>query len=173
MAVGAVIAAVAGTLIAFLCLRYRLAGAYFALATFAFAQLFLLVVQNVDALGKTEGFNLPILPEDSFWMMQFESGSSELLLDPAGPRWSPAWRGHRRSPARRAGQRVARPCATTRTPRSRSGIRVMRYRLIPVAPRAAIISAVAGAYYTQYYFFVGPDAGLRRRASRSRRSCPP
>ena len=49
-------------LIAFLCLRYRLAGAYFALATFAFAQMFLLVVQNLDFLRKTEGFNIPILP---------------------------------------------------------------------------------------------------------------
>ena len=55
---GGVLAAVVGMLIAYLCLRYRLAGAYFALATFAFAQMFLLLVQNLDALNKTEGFNI-------------------------------------------------------------------------------------------------------------------
>ena len=32
----------------------------------------------------------------------------------------------------------------------------MKYRLIPVALSCAI-AAVAGAYYTQYYFFVGPE----------------
>ncbi len=44
MAVAAVISASVGTLLAYLCLRYRLAGSYFALATFAFAQMFLLLV---------------------------------------------------------------------------------------------------------------------------------
>ena len=108
-----------GTLIAYLCLRYRLGGAYFALATFAFAVLFLLVVQNVDALGKTEGFNLPILPEDSFWMMQFESGSSITSGSPWGC-WRQAWRWSSPSPTA-APASASKPCATTRPPLSLSG----------------------------------------------------
>lgn len=153
MAVGALLAAVAGTLIAYLCLRYRLAGAYFALATFAFAQLFLLVVQNVDALGGTEGFNLPILPEESLWMMQFESGSSmyfwiALGLLGASLALVSAFI-HSRT-----GQRV-QAVRDDETAAESLGISVMKYRLIPVALSCAIAS-VAGAYYTQYYFFVGP-----------------
>jgi len=154
MALGAALAAVAGTLIAYLCLRYRLAGAYFALATFAFAQLFLLVVQNVDALGETEGFNLPILPEDSFWRMQFESGSSMYFWIPLGLLGASlalviAFTNSR------AGQRV-QAVRDDETAAESLGISIMKYRLIPVA-LSCVIAAVAGAYYTQYYFFVGPE----------------
>jgi branched-chain amino acid transport system permease protein len=154
MGLGAVIAAVAGTLIAYLCLRYRLAGAYFALATFAFAQLFLLIVQNVEALGETDGFNLPILPEDSFWMMQFESGSSMYFWIPLGLLASSlaVVIGFTNS---RAGQRV-QAVRDDETAAESLGISIMKYRLIPVALSCAI-AAVAGAYYTQYYFFVGPE----------------
>lgn len=157
MVIGMVIAAVAGTVIAYLCLRYRLAGAYFALATFAFAQLFLLVVQNVDALGKTEGFNLKILPEESWWMMQFDSGSSSYV-------WIPAALlglslalviGFSRS---RTGQRVA-AVRDDEVAAESLGIGVMKHRLIPVA-LSCMIAAVAGAYYTQYYFYVGPQQGF-------------
>ena len=153
MAAGALLAALAGTLIAYLCLRYRLAGAYFALATFAFAQLFLLVVQNVEALGKTEGFNLPILPEESLWMMQFEAGSSMYLWIPLGLLAASlalviAFTNSR------AGQRV-QAVRDDETAAESLGISIMKYRLIPVALSCAI-AAVAGAYYTQYYFFVGP-----------------
>ena len=153
MALGAVIAAVAGTAIAFLCLRYRLAGAYFALATFAFAQLFLLIVQNVGALRKTEGFNLPILPEDSFWMMQFESGSSMYFWIPLGL-LAASLALVIAFTSSRAGQRV-QAVRDDETAAESLGISIMKYRLIPVA-LSCVISAVAGAYYTQYYFYVGP-----------------
>ena len=157
MVVGMVIAAVAGTLIAYLCLRYRLAGAYFALATFAFAQLFLLVVQNVGALGETEGFNLEILPEESWWMMQFESGASSYI-------WIPSallglslalviWFSHSRT-----GQRVT-AVRDDEVAAESLGISVMRHRLVPVA-LSCMIASVAGAYYTQYYFYVGPQQGF-------------
>lgn len=154
MALGALLAAVAGTLIAYLCLRYRLAGAYFALATFAFAQLFLLVVQNVEALGATDGFNLAILPEESFWMMQFESGSSMYFWIPLGLLAGSLALviGFINS---RAGQRV-QAVRDDETAAESLGISIMKYRLIPVALSCAI-AAVAGAYYTQYYFFVGPE----------------
>jgi branched-chain amino acid transport system permease protein len=39
------------------------------------------------------------------------------------------------------------------------GINALRYRLITVALSCGL-TAVAGAYYTQYYFFVGPDQGF-------------
>ncbi len=157
MVLGAAIAAVAGTLIAYLCLRYRLAGAYFALATFAFAQIFLLVVQNVEALGKTEGFNLRILPEESWSMMQFESGSSNYIWIPAALLvLSLAFViGFTHS---RTGQRVE-AVRDDEVAAESLGISVMKHRLLPVA-FSCVISAVAGAYYTQYYFYVGPEQGF-------------
>ena len=82
MVVGALIAAAVGSLIAYLCLRYKLAGAYFALATFAFAQMFLLLVQNLEVFNKTEGFNIEILPSDSWAKLQFQQGSPNYFWIP-------------------------------------------------------------------------------------------
>ncbi|OZF29373.1 branched-chain amino acid ABC transporter permease [Rhodococcus sp. 14-2483-1-2] len=154
MVVAAIISAVVGTLIAYLCLRYRLAGSYFALATFAFAQMFLLLVQNLEVFNKTEGFNVPILPRDSWWMLQFEKGSPNYV-------WIPlvilalAVLGTIFYTRSRAGQFV-QATRDDETAAASLGIDTMKYRLIAVAASCAL-TAVAGVYYTQYYFFVGPE----------------
>lgn len=154
MVIGAAISAMAGTLIAFLCLRYKLAGAYFALATFAFAQMFLLVVQNLDFLRKTLGYNIPILPRDSWAMMQFEQGSDYYFWIPLGILVL-ALAGTIAFVGSRSGQ-YTQAIRDDEVAAASLGIRVLRYRLIAVAFSCAITS-VAGSYYTQYYFFVGPE----------------
>jgi branched-chain amino acid transport system permease protein len=154
MVVGAVLSAFVGVVLAFLCLRYKLAGAYFALATFAFAQMFLLVVQNLGFLRKTEGFNIPILPQSSWWKMQFAQGSTNYY-------WIPlaflalALAGTIAFTHSRAGQ-YAQAIRDDAVAAASLGIKVMRYRLLTVALSCAVTS-VAGSFYTQYYFFVGPD----------------
>ncbi|MEQ4498753.1 branched-chain amino acid ABC transporter permease [Nocardioides kribbensis] len=154
MLVGAAISAAAGTLIAFLCLRYRLAGAYFALATFAFAQVFLLAVQNLDFLRRTEGFNVPLLLEDSWSMMQFEQGSPIYFWIPLAVLALGLF-GTVAFVNSRAGQYV-QAVRDDEVAAASLGIRVMRYRLVTVALSCAFTS-LAGAFYTQYYFFVGPE----------------
>jgi branched-chain amino acid transport system permease protein len=154
MAVGAAISAAAGTIIAFLCLRYRLAGAYFALATFAFAEVFLLAVQNLDFLRRTEGFNVPLLPEDSWWKMQFAQGSHNYYWIPlailaVGLFGTVAYVNSRTGQYLQAVRDDEVAAASL-------GINVMRVRLVTVALSCAFTS-LAGAFYTQYYFFVGPE----------------
>ena len=153
MLAGAVISAAAGILIAFLCLRYKLAGAYFALATFAFAQMFLLLVQNLEFLHKSEGFNLPILSEDSFWMLQFAQGSDMYFWIPMGILVL-ALAGTIAFVHSRPGQYV-QAVRDDDVAAASLGINVLRYRLLAVGLSCAITS-VAGSFYTQYYFFVGP-----------------
>lgn len=154
MLLAAGIAAFVGTLLAYLCLRYRLAGSYFALATFAFAQMFLLLVQNLEVFNKTEGFNVPILPRDSWWMLQFERGSANYI-------WIPltilalAVLGTIFYVRSRPGQFV-QAVRDDETAAASLGIDTMKYRLIAVAASCAL-TAVAGVYYTQYFFFVGPE----------------
>ena len=154
MVVGAVLAAAVGVLIAYFCLRYKLAGAYFALATFAFAQMFLLLVQNLEVLHKTEGFNVPILPDETWWKMQFAQGSPNYF-------WIPlvilalALAGTIAFVHSRTGQYV-QAIRDDQVAAESLGINLMRYRLIPVALSCALTS-VAGSFYTQYYFFVGPE----------------
>lgn len=154
MVVGAVLAAAFGVLTAFLSLRYRLAGAYFALATFAFAEMLLLLVSNLAVFHKTEGFNIPILPEPSWAKLQFEQGSSLYI-------WIPlvllvlALAVNIALVHSRSGQFVM----ATRdddTAAQSLGIPVMRYRLLAVALSCGI-TAVAGVFYTQYYLFIDPQ----------------
>jgi branched-chain amino acid transport system permease protein len=154
MLVGAAISAAAGILIAFLCLRYRLAGAYFALATFAFAQMFLLVVQNLDFLHRSEGFNVPILPEDSFWKLQFAQGSDLYIWIPAGILVL-ALAGVIAFVSSRPGQYI-QAGGDDEVAAASLGINVLRVRLVTVGLSCALTS-VAGTFYTQYYFFVGPE----------------
>ncbi|MGB3761762.1 MAG: branched-chain amino acid ABC transporter permease, partial [Ornithinimicrobium sp.] len=55
----------------------------------------------------------------------------------------------------RAGQ-YAQAIRDDETAAASLGVDVLRYRLVAVAFSCGL-SAVAGAYYTQYYFFVGPE----------------
>lgn len=63
MLVGGVVAMLAGFLIGYLNFRYNLRGHYFALATFAFAMLFMVTVRNLDELRGAIGFYRPF-PDD-------------------------------------------------------------------------------------------------------------
>ncbi|MBY5162121.1 branched-chain amino acid ABC transporter permease [Salsipaludibacter albus] len=80
MAVGAVLAAAFGALTGWLSFRYRLRGAYFALATFAFAEMLRLVVQGQEWLNGTQGLQVPVLAESSWWMLQFSTTSPNYFL---------------------------------------------------------------------------------------------
>lgn len=154
MVVGAVLAAAFGVLTAFLSLRYRLAGAYFALATFAFAQMLLLLVSNLGFLHKTEGFNIPILSEPSWAKLQFPQGSSLYI-------WIPlvllaiAVAINIALVHSRSGQYVMATRDDDIAAQS-LGIPIMRYRLLAVALSCGI-TAVAGVFYTQYYLFIDPN----------------
>ncbi len=75
MAAGAVAAALFAALIGFLALRYKLKGAYFALSTFAFAEMLRLIAINSDLVNRAVGYNVPIRPESSVAFMQFEPGA--------------------------------------------------------------------------------------------------
>lgn len=154
MAVGAVAAATFGMLTAYASLRYKLAGAYFALATFAFAQMLLLLVSNVGFLRKTEGYNIPILASPSWAKLQFPQGDSRYYWIPLAL-LAATVAGKIALVSSRAGQFIvaARDDATAA---ESLGIPVMRYRLVAVGISSAI-AAVAGVYYAQYYLFVDPS----------------
>lgn len=162
MIIGAVFSAGVGVLIAYLCLRYKLAGSYFALATFAFAQMFLLLAQNLELVNRTEGINIPLLPEDSWAMLQFGQDSFNyywipLLLLAAAVAVTIAFVYSR--PGRYTQAIRDDPVAAESL-----GIPIMKYRLITVALSCAITS-IAGSYYTQYYLFVGPEQAFSMHVS--------
>lgn len=155
--VGMLVAAAFATLIGFLALRYRLKGAYFALSTFAFAEMLRLLAINSDFVNRAVGYNVPLRPEFSLAFMQFAPGSPAYF-------WIAL------------GLTVAAIAVSILFLRSRTGrflvavrddedaaaavgVPVMRTKLVTMALSAAVTS-VAGTFYAQYYFFIDPDVAF-------------
>ncbi|MEO6018948.1 MAG: branched-chain amino acid ABC transporter permease [Knoellia sp.] len=150
MAVAASFAVVSG----FLALRYRLKGAYFALATFAFAEMFRLLATNSDFVNRAAGYHVPLRVEGSWWWMQFAPSSPNYFWLALGLTMvslvaSVLFLRSRVGQFALAGRDDEDAAAGL-------GIPVTRYKLITMALSAAITS-MAGAFYVQYYLFIDPD----------------
>jgi branched-chain amino acid transport system permease protein len=157
MVVGMVVAAAFAAIVGFLALRYRLKGAYFALSTFAFAEMLRLLATNSDLVNRAVGYNVPIRPESSWWYMQFEPGSANyfwiaLALTVLALVVTIVF----------LRSKIGRFTIAVRDDEDAAaalGIPVMRTKLITIALSGAI-SSVAGTFYVQYYFFVDPDVAF-------------
>jgi len=129
-------------------------AAYFALATFAFAEMLRLWATNSDLVNRAEGYHVPLLPESSWWYLQFEPGSPNyfwiaLALTVAALVVSILFLRSRAGQFTLAARDDEEAAASI-------GIPVMRYKLMTMA-LAGAISSVAGAFYVQYYLFIDPD----------------
>ena len=156
MVAGAVVAALFAALIGFLALRYKLKGAYFALSTFAFAEMLRLIATNSDLVNRAVGYNVP-LRDPSLWWMQFEPGAAQyfwiaLALTVASLAVSVLF-------LRSKLGRFAVAVRDDEQAAAALGVPVLRTKLLTIALSAAITS-VAGAFYVQYYFFVDPDVAF-------------
>ncbi|GAA1598023.1 branched-chain amino acid ABC transporter permease [Kribbella sancticallisti] len=154
MVLGAVFAAAFAVVIGFFSLRYRLKGAYFALATFAFAEMLRLLATNSDFVNRAVGYNIPLEPESSWAMLQFEPGSPNYVwivaaLTVLAMAASIFFARSRTGQFVQAARDDADAAASV-------GIPVVRCKLMAMALSAAI-TAVAGAFYVQYYLFIDPE----------------
>jgi branched-chain amino acid transport system permease protein len=162
MAVGAALAAVLAVLTGYLAFRYKVRGAYFALATFAIAEMLRLLASNTHWVNGTIGYHVPLLRSESWWMLQFDANAPEYY-----------WTGlalvvlafvvtllylHSRAGRYTVAIRDDEAAAEA------IGIPVLRYKVTTMA-LAAAITAVAGAFYAQYYLFVDPDIVLGQTQS--------
>lgn len=152
--IGAALAALVAMVIGYVAFRYNLRAAYFALATFAIAEMFRLLATNTDFLNGTKGLHVPLLTEDSWWMLQFDANAPQyfyiglalLVICVLITMWYLRSRPGIYTVAIRDNEEAA----------DSLGIDVMRIKLTTMALSAAI-TAVAGVFYTQYYIFVDPD----------------
>ncbi|WP_281690328.1 branched-chain amino acid ABC transporter permease [Pseudonocardia thermophila] len=154
MGVGMVVAAAFAVLVGFLALRYRLKGAYFALATFAFAEMLRLWAISSDVVNRAQGYHVPLRPEPSWWYLQFEPGAPEYFWIALGLT-AFAVVVTVLFLRTRTGQ-FAVAARDDEDAAAALGVPVMRVKLTTMAVSAAIAS-VAGAFYVQYYLFVDPD----------------
>ncbi len=157
MVAGMGVAAVYGVVVGWLCFRYKLRGTYFALATFAFAEMLRILVQSAEVLNASVGWNVPLIQGSSWWLMQFPAGSPTYF-----------WLGLGLMAAclvvtivfmRSKAGRFTIAIREDETAASSLGVPVLRYKLTAIALSGAI-GAVAGVFYTQYYLFIDPELGF-------------
>ncbi|MGI8998254.1 MAG: branched-chain amino acid ABC transporter permease [Candidatus Limnocylindria bacterium] len=154
MAAGGALAAAFAVATGFLAFRYRLRHAYFALATFAFAEMLRLVAVNLDLIKGSLGIQVPRLSEPSWTMLQFAPNSpnyffaalillvaaltSIVLLMRSRSGWVTL--------AMRDDEEAAESL----------GVHAMRHKLT-IAAASGALTAVGGAFYFQFVFFIDPD----------------
>ncbi len=157
MVVGMGVAALYGVIVGWLCFRYKLRGTYFALATFAFAEMLRIIVQSADIVNSSVGYNVPLIQGSSWWMMQFPAGSPNYF-----------WLGLGLMAAclvvtivfvRSKAGRFTVAIREDETAASSLGVPVLRYKLTAIALSGSI-GAVSGVFYTQFYLFIDPELGF-------------
>ena len=79
MLAGAALAALFALLIGYLSFRYGLKGAYFALATFAFAEMLRLIASELELINTSVGIHVPLIGGDSWLRLQFENTPSNFF----------------------------------------------------------------------------------------------
>lgn len=80
MFIGGLIAAAIAFFIGFLTFRYKLKGAYFALATLAFAEILRVIVKNTEFFRKTMGIMIPLDINPIMYQFQTRSGYYYTIL---------------------------------------------------------------------------------------------
>lgn len=157
MVLGAALAALLGGVIGLLSFRYRLRGVYFALATFAVAEMLRFVVIGFDVLNGPRGLTIPLLGESSWAMLQFPAGAPEYFYVALGlfaaaqlcvillirSRWGLLIIATREDAEAAAA----------------AGVNTLGCKLLAIAVSAAL-AAIGGVYYTVYYLFINPDVAF-------------
>ena len=142
--------AAAGVLVGALSFRYRLRGAYFALVTLAFAEVFRILANSVAFTGGGVGLLLPL--KESARDMQFagKAGFLYLILALVLAGFLVSWWLKRsRFGAWLAAVRDGEESAAA------LGVDVFRVKLAAIAMSAALMAA-GGVFYVQYFHYIDP-----------------
>lgn len=154
MLLGAALAAAFGVLVGFLSFRYGLKGVFFALVTFAFAEMLRLISKSLEAVNAARGFNIPIQSGNPWLTLQFPPGSPNYYYVMLGL-LALALLVVILLMRSRSGTFIL-SIRENEDAAAALGVNPMRYKLLAVAVSAAL-TAVGGAFYVQYFFFVDPD----------------
>jgi len=152
--IGGALAAVFGLVTGYLSFRYKLRGAYFALATFAFAEMLRLLASGSSFINKAIGIHIPLVGGDDWARFQFENTQRNsyfvilllLALALAATVWMVRSRAGHYMVAIRDDEDAA----------AALGVDPLKYKLLAVA-LSGFFTALAGGFYVQYFLFIDPD----------------
>jgi branched-chain amino acid transport system permease protein len=154
MIAGALLAGLFAVLTGYLSFRYKLTGAYFALATLAFAEMLRHISTHSEFVNRARGFRVPLLREDSWWMLQFSPGSRNYYFAILGL-FAAAMVAVILLMRSRAGYYIV-ALREDEAAATSLGINPMRYKLFAVFLSGAI-TGVGGVFFFQFLFFIDPD----------------
>jgi branched-chain amino acid transport system permease protein len=150
MFAGGILAMIIGLGLGYLTFKYGLQGAYFALATLAFAEILRVVTVNVDWVGGAVGFLIPSKENRLFFlslnkMFFYYIILGMLILITGITYWIQRSRMGLYLMAIREDEGAA----------DSLGIRIVKYKLIATAI-SAFFTALAGTFYAQYLLYIDP-----------------
>ncbi|MCL5951030.1 MAG: branched-chain amino acid ABC transporter permease [Chloroflexi bacterium] len=162
MLAGGLVAVAFGLFTGFLSFRYGLRGPYFALATFAFAEMLRLIAINWEVVNKSRGIQVPLRGTDSLLAFQFETTKvpyyyiilSMVLFTLALTYWIDHSKLGYYFKAIRENEEAA----------AALGVDPLCYKLLAMSI-SAFITAMGGTFYSQYLLFIDPEIVFGPQAS--------
>lgn len=152
MLIGATLGAAAGFIIGFLCFRYGLKAAFFALATLAFAEIFRIIGYNWKAIGASIGILIPLSESSIVKFVFFEKTAyyyiifallvfSTVLIFVIDRSKMGLY-----LTAIREDEDAAES----------AGVDTTKYKLIAIC-LSAFLTAMGGTFYAQYIMYISPE----------------
>lgn len=159
---GAGLAALFGLAAGYLSFRYGLKGPYFALATFAFAEMLRLVGSELELINTSVGIHVPLIGGDSWIGLQFENTASNyyyviwglfmfgmlVTITVVHSKWGYYFQAIREDEDAAAAL----------------GVNPLRYKVLATVISGAL-TALGGSFFAQYFFFIDPSLAFGVRIS--------
>jgi len=154
MIVGAVLAGLFGALVAFLLFRFGIRGHFFALGTFAIAEMVRLVATELEIINTSIGIHIPLVKGDDWLRIQFEETVANyyyviLGLFVFGMIVTIT------IVQRRLGYYFQAVREDEEAAES-LGVDTLRYKVIAMAISGAL-TAIGGSFFAQYFLFIDPS----------------
>lgn len=154
MLIGAVIAGLFGAFVGYLLSRFGVRGHFFALGTFAIAEMVRLIATELEFINTSIGIHIPLMRGDSWMRLQFEETFANYYYVILG--------------LFLIGQVITilivrnklgyyfQAIREDEEAAAALGVNVLRYKVISMAISAAL-TAIGGSFFAQYFLFVDPS----------------
>jgi branched-chain amino acid transport system permease protein len=154
MIVGALLAGLFGALVAFLLFRFGIRGHFFALGTFAIAEMVRLVATELEIINTSIGIHIPLMKGDDWLRIQFEETVANyyyviLGLFVFGMIVTIT------IVQRRLGY-YFQAVREDEEAAEALGVDALRYKVIAMAISGAL-TAIGGSFFAQYFLFIDPS----------------
>ena len=153
MLIGGLVAMAFGLFTGFLTFRYGLRGVYFALATFAFAEMLRLIAVNWEVVNKSRGIQVPLRGGDCLLHFQFETTKVLYYYIILGMVLAALLVTYTIEQSKLG--YYFKAVREDEDAADALGVDPLRYKMIAMGI-SSFMTALGGTFYSQYLFFIDP-----------------